>query len=178
MDEKLINIIDRFSIFGGILSGIMICSGLILVIAEIIIRTIFNSTLYISEEYSGYLMGGLTFVALGFTLKEKGHIRMTFLHNILKDTRHKLIIDMVCYVIGFAFSIGVTYFTGMFFWDSVINGSRSMQISETYLAIPQFFMPFGSLILALQFIAEFLKSSMALKTGEFKVTEEERGLGR
>jgi hypothetical protein len=53
-----------------------------------------------------------------------------------------------------------------------------MQISETYLAIPQFFMPFGSLILALQFIAEFLKSSMALKTGEFKVTEEERGLGR
>ncbi len=178
MDKKLINIIDRFSIFGGILSGIMICSGLILVIAEIIIRTIFNSTLYISGEYSGYLMCGLTFVALGFTLKEKGHIRMTFLHNILKDTRHKLIIDMVCYVIGFAFSIGVTYFMGMFFWDSVINGSRSMQISETYLAIPQFFMPFGSLILALQFIAEFLKSSMALKTGEFKVTEEERGLGR
>ena len=178
MNKKLITIIDKFSVFGSVLSGIMICSALTLIIAEIITRTIFNSTLYVAEEYSGYLMCCLTFVALGVTLREKGHIRMTFLHNILKDTRHKLIIDMVCYVIGFAFSIWVTYFTGMFFWDSVVNSSRSMQISETYLAIPQFFMPFGFSILALQFVAEFLKDYMALKIGKIKVVEEDKSLGR
>jgi TRAP-type C4-dicarboxylate transport system permease small subunit len=178
MNKKLIVIIDKISNFGGVLSGIMICSGLVIIIAEIITRTIFNSTLYVAEEYSGYLMCGLTFVALAITLREKGHIRMTFLHNILKDTRHKLIIDMVCYVIGFVFFISVTYFTGMFFWDSVVNSSRSMQISETYLAIPQFFMPFGSLLLSLQFVAEFFKDYIALKTSKFKVVEEDRSLGR
>jgi len=66
----------------------------------------------------------------------------------------------------------------MFFWDSVVNSSRSMQISETYLAIPQFFMPFGFSILSLQFVAEFLKNHMALKTGKIKVREEDKSLGR
>jgi len=178
MNKKLITIIEKVSNFGGILSGIMICSAFALIISEIITRTMFNSTLYVAEEYSGYLMCSLTFIALGVTLREKGHIRMTFLQNILKDTRPKLFIDMVCYVIGFAFSIWVTYFTGMFFWDSVVNSSRSMQISETYLAIPQFFMPFGFSILALQFVAEFLKDYMALKIGKIEVVEEDKSLGR
>ena len=178
MNKKLITIIDKFSVFSGALSGIMICSAFALIIAEIIMRTIFNSTLYVAEEYSGYLMCCLTFMALGVTLREKGHIRMTFLHNILKTPQHILVLDMVCYVIGFVFSIGVTYFTGMLFWDSVVSSSRSMQISETYLAIPQFFMPFGFSILSLQFVAEFLKDHMALKTGKIKVIEEDKSLGR
>jgi TRAP-type C4-dicarboxylate transport system permease small subunit len=178
MNKRLITIIDKFSFFGGALSGIMICSAFILIVSEIITRTIFNSTLYVAEEYSGYLMCCLTFAALGITLRDKGHIRMTFLHNILKNSKYLLVLDMICYVIGFVFSIWITYFLGMFFWDSVINNSRSMQISETYLAIPQFFMPFGSFILALQFIAEFLKSHMALKTGKVEVIAEDKSLGR
>lgn len=178
MNKKLIAIIDKFSIFSGALSGIMVCLAFALIIAEIITRTVFNSTLYVAEEYSGYLMCCLTFMALSITLREKGHIRMTFLHNILKNPQHILVLDMVCYVIGFVFSIGVTYFTAMFFWDSVISNSRSMQISETYLAIPQFFMPFGFSILSLQFVAEFLKDHMALKTGEINVRKEDKSLGR
>jgi len=114
MNKKLITIIDKFSVFGGTLSGIMIFSSLILVVAEIITRTIFDSTLYVAEEYSGYLMCCLTFVALGITLRDKGHIRMTFLHHILKNSKYLLVLDMVCYIIGFAFSIWITYFLGMF----------------------------------------------------------------
>lgn len=178
MNKKLITIIDKISNFGGILSGTMICLGSALVIAEIIERTIFDSTLYVAEEYSGYLMCGITLLALSITLKDKGHIRMTFIQNKIKDPRRILIIDMVCYLIGFVFSICAIYRTGIFFWDSVVNSSRSMQISETYLAIPQFFMPFGFSILSLQFVAEFLKNYMALKTGEIKVREEDKSLGR
>ena len=51
MNKKLIAIIDKFSVFSGALSGIMICSAFALIIAEIITRTIFNSTLYVAEEY-------------------------------------------------------------------------------------------------------------------------------
>lgn len=178
MNKKLITIIDKISNFGGVLSGTMICLGSALVIAEIIERTVFNSTLYVAEEYSGYLMCGLTFVALSMTLKDKGHIRMTFLQNRLKDPRCILIVDMICYVVGFVFSIWVTYCSGIFFWDSVVNGSRSMQISETYLAIPEFFIPLGFLILALQFIAEFLKDYITLKIGTVKIVEEDKSLGR
>jgi hypothetical protein len=45
-----------------------------------------------------------------------------------------------------------------------------MQITETYLAIPQFFMPLGSLILTLQLAAGLLRGFLILK-GEMPAGE-------
>jgi hypothetical protein len=38
-----------------------------------------------------------------------------------------------------------------------------MQISQTYLAIPQAFLPLGALIFTLQFVGEFLRSILMLR---------------
>ena len=71
-------------------------------------------------------------------------------------------------------------FTGEFFWDSVVNRTQSMQITETYLAIPQAFMPVGSVFLMLQFLSEFLKGFALLKqdTEGLRILEETDELGR
>ena len=55
-----------------------------------------------------------------------------------------------------------------------------MHVSETYLAIPQFFMPFGSFLLTLQFLAEFLKGVAMLRgdTEGLRILEETDDLGR
>lgn len=175
--EKITRFSDILSGIGGALSGIMIAAGTLLVLSEIVVRSVFNGTLYVTEEYSGYLMAALTFLALGYTLREKGHIRMTFLHNVFQG-RSRLILDMICYVIGFAFSAVLTWVTFLFFWDSFVSGTRSMQISETWLAIPQFFLPAGAFLLTLQFLAEFLKDYSRLKTGSWAdVQEESKELG-
>ncbi len=170
--KKLIRCADTLSGCGGILSGIMICLGVGLVLGEILARSVFDRTLYIAEEYAGYLMAGLTFAALGYTLREKGHIRMTFLRSIL-SAKGKLFLDMICFAVGCVFCLGLTYVTFMFFGDSVSTGTRSMQISQTPLAIPQFFLPFGAGIMLMQFLAEFLKSYHALKTGSYTESGEE-----
>lgn len=176
--KKIINLIDKISYIGGIASGAMIIIGLILVVIEIILRSLFSKTLFVTEEYSGYLMAGITFLALSYTLKEKGHIRMTFLHTILSE-RGKIILDMIAYTIGFIFSIILTYYTFLFFWDSLVSNSRSMQISQTPLAIPQFFLPVGSAMFALQFFAEFFKDYYTLKEGKINaIKEESKELGR
>ena len=170
--NKLIGLADKLSTLGGVLSGVMICLGCGLVIVEIVARSIFHSTIYVAEEYSGYLMSGLTFAALGYTLREKGHIRMTFLRSALSGKK-QVLLDMICFAVGCVFCLGLTYVTFVFFWDSVTSGSRSMQISETPLAIPQFFLPFGAFILGMQFLAEFLKNLHALKSGEYENLQEE-----
>lgn len=41
--------------------------------------------------------------------------------------------------------------------------SQSIQISATYLAIPQFFMPLGAGMLSLQFSVELLRSILILR---------------
>ena len=136
-------------------------------------------TLYIADEYSGYLMAMLTFLGLGYTLRERGHIRMMFLVHFLKG-RRRVIFNMVCMVVGLVFCAGLVLFTGEFFWDSVVNQTQSMQITETYLAIPQVFLPIGSFFLMLQFLSEFLKGIAMLRqdTAGLRILEETDELGR
>jgi TRAP-type C4-dicarboxylate transport system permease small subunit len=172
--KKLIILIDNLSGIGGWVAGILMAIALVISVGEIIFRSFLHSTLY-----TGYLMAMLTFMGLAYTLRERGHIRMMFLPHFIKGRAH-VIYGMVCFTVGFLFSVGLTWFTWEFFWDSVVNGSQSMQISETYLAIPQAFLPVGSLLMTLQFLAEFLKGIAVLRqdTEGLRILEETDDLGR
>ncbi len=177
--KKIINFIDNFSGLSGWAAGIMTAVAMILVASEISYRTVLSKTLYITDEYSGYLMTMVTFCGLAYTLRERGHIRIMILPHFIKG-RGRVIFNMICFIIGFVFCLAFTWFTFVFFWDSVVNESRSMHVSETYLAIPQFFMPFGALLMTLQFLAEFLKAAATLKgdTEGLRILEETDDLGR
>jgi TRAP-type C4-dicarboxylate transport system permease small subunit len=85
---------------------------------------------------------------------------MTFLRSVL-SSRGKVILDMICFAVGFSVLHWVDVYNIQFFLDSVSSGSRSMQVSETPLAIPQVFLPLGAVIMLLQFLAESLKSYYA-----------------
>jgi TRAP-type C4-dicarboxylate transport system permease small subunit len=104
---------------------------------------------------------------------------MMFLLHFLKG-RARILCNMVCLFVGFLFCLGLFVFTGEFFWDSVVNQTQSMQITETYLAIPQVFLPIGSLMMALQFLGEFLKGLAMLRqdTEGLRIQEETDDLGR
>lgn len=160
--KRFLSLVDRLSDLGGYLSGVMMIAGFTLVIIEILIRGLFVKTLYITEEYTGYLMAGLTYLALAYTLKEDGHIRMTFIFHALSK-RGGILIEIICLIIGLLFSVLLTYITFGLFWDSVLSRTRAMSISETPLAIPQFFLPLGSFLMALQFVSETVKRFKALK---------------
>jgi hypothetical protein len=55
-----------------------------------------------------------------------------------------------------------------------------MQITETYMAIPQIFLPVGSFLFMLQFLSEFLKGVAILRhdTEGLAILEETDELGR
>ncbi|MBO8170876.1 MAG: TRAP transporter small permease [Bacillaceae bacterium] len=176
--EKFVRWIDRVSSFFGVIAGLMMLAGVALVITEILVRTLMDRTIYITEEYTAYLMVGITFLGLAYTLKEKGHIRMVFLHKFVKG-KARVFLDLYAFLAGFAIFAVITYTTADFFWDSVESGTRSMQISRTYLAIPQSMMPLGSLLMTLQFSAEVIRSVIKLRSGELDDEEtESQALGR
>ena len=176
--ESFVRMCDKLSVACGVASGVLMVISTMLVLAEIVMRGVFSKTLYITEEYSGYLMAALTFLALAYTLKDKSHIRMTFLHTIAKG-KAKLWLDVFAFSVGFAFCALLTYTTSEFFWDAVVTKSRSMQISQTYLAIPQFFMPLGTGVMMLQFVAEIMRTILLLRTGNVDAVEAESSmLGR
>src|SRR5699024_10057507 len=120
--EKIIRFIDRVSTSFGIISGIFILLGMILVLTEIIARSVFHSTIYISGEYTGFFMVSITFLGLAYTLKDRGHIRMVFLHKLFKSNRARTILDIYSYIIGLVVFAIITKITFDFFMDSVATG--------------------------------------------------------
>jgi TRAP-type C4-dicarboxylate transport system permease small subunit len=177
--EKFIRGIDRISNACGIISGIMMLIGVTLVLTEVFVRAVFDTTLYITEEYTAYLMVGITFLGLAYTLKEKGHIRMVFMHKIIKRGKARILLDIYSFTVGLAVFAVITGATFVFFWDSVLSGTQSMYISKTFIAIPQSAMPLGSLLITLQFAAEIMKSIIKLRTGATDEQEiESEMLGR
>ncbi|MHB8091807.1 MAG: TRAP transporter small permease subunit [Syntrophales bacterium] len=177
--KKFINTIDRLSGFSGGISGLLVAIALIIVVAEIVTRSVLGKTIYISDEYSGYLMSMLTFMGLAYTLRERGHIRVLVMTHLLRGKR-RVIFNMSCSLIGFLFCMALTNYTSVFFWDSVVNKTQSMQITETYLAIPQIFLPLGSFLFMLQFLSDFFKGIAILKndTEGLVILEETDELGR
>jgi TRAP-type C4-dicarboxylate transport system permease small subunit len=173
--ELYVRLCDRLANACGVASGFLMIVSSLLVLAEIFVRTAFSKTLYITEEYSGYMMAAMTFLALAYTLKEKSHIRMTFLHTVAKG-RTKIWVDVFAFCVGAVFCAVLTYTTADFFWDAVVTKSRSMSISQTYMAIPQFFMPFGTLVMTMQFLAEIFRSVLLLQSGKLDAVEAESNL--
>jgi len=100
--KKLINLIDKMSGIGGWVAGILMTVALVISVGEIIFRSFLNSTLYVADEYTGYLMAMLTFAGLAYTLRERGHIRMMFVPHFIKGRAH-VIYNMVCFVMGCLF---------------------------------------------------------------------------
>lgn len=168
---------DRVSGWSAALCGFILCFSLALILTEIVLRSAFSKTLFITDEYSGYLMSALTLMGLSYTMREKGHIRVTLLQNVLSNTG-RLYLDLICCIVGFLTVSFIAWQCALFFWDSVVTQSRSMQISETYLAVPQFFMPLGSALFALQLFAEVLKCLVVLKGGDIALRQEAKDLGR
>lgn len=170
--EKIVKIINRISDGFGYLAGLMIVFGFVLVMMEMIIRTFFSKTLHVTNEYTAYLTAGVTFLGLAYTLKEGGHIRLSFFHSFLKGKK-VIILDIITFVIGIGFFAVITYITGKFAWGSYLIGSRSMQITRTLLWIPQSLLPIGSFVMVLQYIAETIKSVEDLRTGAWRRREAE-----
>lgn len=180
--KNIVRVIDKISDVFGLLAGLLMGLGVVLVLIEVVMRSVFNSTIYITQEYSGYFMAAITFFGLAYTLKEHGHIRLTFLHRIIKPGRSRIILDICSFAIGLIIFGIVTYATFNFFLGSLKSGTQSLQLTKTYLAIPQSVMPLGSLVIVLQFLSEILKSIIRLQTEDYVNLDgnqlETEGLGR
>lgn len=175
--EKFVRLCNGLSYACGVFAAVLLMISLVLIIIEIVIRTLFSATLYITEEYSGYIMLAITFLGLSYTLKERGHIRMVFLHALLKG-KARIVLDIFAFSAGLVICSLITITTANFFWDSVVLKSQSMQISGTYLAIPQLLMPLGSFMMALQFAAELVRSILHIRSGSPEEAEfESNALG-
>lgn len=118
----------------------------VIVLIEIITRNVFNFSFQISDEVGGYIVVGLTFLALPVCQVRRAYHHVLFIQSRLSprlQTASHLLFDLLCLL-----------FCLILVWqlsEQVISSYQSGDVAPTELAtplwIPQLVMPIGSLAL-------------------------------
>lgn len=108
-----------------------------------------------TDAYAGYLMAASGFLALAHTLKRGEHIRVTLLLGALGGGAKRA---LELWALGFAsvLSCMFAFYSCRLAWQSRSFHDISTASDATPLWIPQLGMAFGTVILAIAFIDEFV----------------------
>ena len=121
----------------------------VLLVAEMIARALFDHSFTFAWEYSAYCMGILIFGGLGWTLRTGGHIHVTGLQNLLAAGAFR-VIETGAHLAAAVLASLLALAIGLLCKSSFFDQTRSFLATETLLFIPQFFMMLGAFGFALQ----------------------------
>jgi TRAP-type C4-dicarboxylate transport system permease small subunit len=133
---------------GVVLGGLLIAALVLLVASEVVLRSAFDVSLLVADEYSGYIVVALVFLGIPYALFHDALLRVDFLFERLKGKRREalsLLFDLCC--------LAVTAVLGLYLTRMVIasyeRGTFSSTPAMTPLWFPQLVMPIGLALTAL-----------------------------
>lgn len=156
MKNTKTNWVDKLSEVAGYISAIFMILIVILINAEIIVRSFFDSSTYIADEFSSYFLVAVVLLGLAYALKENAHIRVEVIRGRLPENG-KRVFDIVGTLAGLVLTLFITYHSIIMVWDSYSLEITADSISETPLYLPQLMIPIGLLLFALQLIATLIR---------------------
>ena len=122
--------LDRIYTGAGVFAGICILSITLMILAQIVGRW-FGVIIPSTEDFSGYLLAAASFLALAYTFRQGGHIRVTLLVHLLPSAlQHKLM-----YVVLSIFTL-ITGFGAYHLCYLVYESWIFEELSQGYIAIP------------------------------------------
>jgi TRAP-type C4-dicarboxylate transport system permease small subunit len=156
--KRLVNFIEAVSlIFGGYLMGSLLIVLMLMILVEVLSRYILQSPLSIAEQFGGYILVAICVMALGYTWKERGHVRVTFLVDKLPG-KIKDWLRLARVILATLFSLALIKASYEMVWYSNFFGKMSDNWIRIPLKWPQMVLIVGSVLLFLQLIAEIFKA--------------------
>ena len=135
---------------GHTVSGATLVLLTALITAEVILRQVFNVSLLIVDELSGYLLVLLTFFGANHALRTGSLLRVDIIYNRMsKQGRRRAdgLYDIACGI----FCAILTYYFGRHVWSSIANEVVSSTMASTPMFIPQLAMPLGTALMTVTF---------------------------
>ena len=135
----------------GLVGGILVVLNGLFITYEVLMRYVFNSPTIWVMEISIYVVIVATYISLAYVLVEKGHVKVDFITAHLSRRTTTLLEIFTSF-----FAILYCLVLGWEGWKMVLKSYELHELSPTLLKvpmwIPEFFVPFGSALLAFQFI--------------------------
>ena len=148
------NFLDKLYLGAGMLAGLFIVLITLMILAQIIGRW-FGVLIPSTEDFAGFFLAAATFLALAYTFRMGGHIRVTILVHLLKGNLQKvsLALALIVFIIMVAYG---TYHTGAFVYESWSFHELSQGYIPVPLWIPQLAMLLGLLIFLIALIDDLV----------------------
>jgi TRAP-type mannitol/chloroaromatic compound transport system permease small subunit len=158
--------VNRLSEWTGSLSAWLVVPLMLVVLYEVTMRHFFNSPTVWGYDVSWMLFAAQFVLGGAFTHLRNGHIRIDIVYGALSE-RAKLIYDFLTNLIIIAPPMI------LFVWAGIIFSAKAYSIDErlstgTWLfptGPPKTLIPVGFFLLALQSLAEIVRSYQKLKKG-------------
>lgn len=146
--------LDALYLAGAVLAAICLLAIAVLILAQVVSRW-FGIIVPAAEEFAGFLMAATTFLALAWTLRSGGHIRVTLLiRNFSPRLRHAQ--ELVVLLLAAALAARLA-------WAAialVLESYEFNDVSTGYIAvplwIPQLPMALGLMLFTVALIDELL----------------------
>jgi TRAP-type C4-dicarboxylate transport system permease small subunit len=133
-----------------------------MILVEVLTRYVLQSPLSIAEEYGGYMLVAITFLGLGYTWKERGHVRVEWVINTL-SLKVQSWLRLITLIMATAFALIMIKASYDLVSYSYLFGTRSGSWLRTPLIWPQIVLIIGAVLLFIQLIAELIRAVGNLK---------------
>jgi len=144
-DGRPFNLLERASLWT---SAICMVGMVLLILAEVVLRGVFNSTTEHSDELVGYLLVGLSFLSLALC-QSRGAFHRVEMVQMRLGPRGQALSALVFDLLSFAYIA----LTGWYFLQFVMSSYRREAMASTVLAtplwIPESVMILGAVMLLL-----------------------------
>lgn len=133
--------------YGAALAASAVVLSMLLVLAEVVARSGFQTSTMISVEISGYLLIVVTFMGLAYTQQTGQMIHVDVLFGALRS-RAQAWADALRHTVMLIYACITLRYVGEFTWRSYTLDQLAPTLLRTPQYLPQLFMVLGLLLLA------------------------------
>ena len=159
-----------------IISGVIALLAVLLVCTEVVTRYGGLGRLVLANEYSGYALVFIVFIAAANAVRMGTFVRLSFVTRLL-PMRVQGILTILTYILGFmAMGVYLWQSCGLLL-QSFRLGTTSIYVTYTPLVIPQSFIVVGLVLLELTLLRLAVKASLDFMAERGARKQEELGTG-
>lgn len=153
---RILTYVDTLSKWVAGLGAILVFGIAILIISEVVARSVFSVSLSFAWEYAAYFYGSAVFLGAAYTMRTGGHVRVALLKGVL-GPRGQHIMEIAATIVGTLFTWFLAAAMIQFAFRSYTRGSTSPTIEATPLVIPQSVLAIGATLLAMQMLVRLVR---------------------
>ncbi len=153
MLDRIATAINRIAAaVSALILGYILCH----ILYEIVLRSFFDSSTYVLDEFIGYAVAAMTFLSLGYALESGSLIRVDIVLGRLSQ-RTRRVMELFCIAATFSITIFCTWWVGRNVLRDWGRGAVSESVAEVPLWIPVGAVWLGLMLFALQLAVYFIR---------------------